>query len=138
MTSFTAPSSSTLRRRPPVAVIAVVVIVGLRSAFGVVGLVYFGLFVTPDVNPDAGSPPAVAFAAVGLVLTLTGLASLPGLWRGRRIARHVLTCVVTAGVYFGCYKILAEGEGESVVFLAVDLVEGALLLLPVTLRHVGA
>lgn len=138
MTRSTSPSSTALRRRPPLPVITVAVIIGIRSAFGAFGLVYFGVFVGPDVNPDAGSPAAVAFAAVGLLLVLSGLASLPGLWRGRRIAWHVLTCVVTAGVYFSCYKIFAEGEADSVVLLVVDLVVGALLLLPATRRHVSA
>jgi uncharacterized membrane protein (DUF2068 family) len=107
-------------------------------AFGCGGLIYFGLFVGPEVNPDAGSPAAVGFTAVGLTYAVTALASLPGLWRGRRTAWHLLTCVIAALVLFSCYKIFAEGETESAVFLAVDLVVAALLLLPSTRRHVSA
>lgn len=138
MTSATAPSSTAVRRRPPAPVIAAAVITGFRMALGCGGLVYFGLLVGPEVNPDAGSPSAVAFTAAGLVYAITGLASLPGLLRGRRTAWHLLTCVVAALILFSCYKIFAEGETDSVVFLVVDLVVAALLLLPSTRRHVSA
>lgn len=140
MTRSTAqsPSAGVVRRRPPAPVVAATVLLAVRMAFGAFGLVYFGVFVGPEVNPDAGRPAAVAFAAVGLVLVITALAGLPGLWRGRRSAWHVLTCVITAMVYFSCYKIFAEGETASVVFLVVDLVVGVLLLLPATRRHISA
>ncbi|RZT85489.1 hypothetical protein EV383_2356 [Pseudonocardia sediminis] len=126
------------RRRPPVPVVVVAVIVVVLTGFGCFGLVYFGLFVSPDVNPAVGSPAAVAFAAVGLVLTITAAASLPGLWRGRRGAWHVLTCLVTAQLYFGSYKLLVEGETDSAIFMVANLVVGVLLLLPATRRHVSA
>lgn len=138
MTSSTAPSSTTVRRRPPAPVIAAAVLTGILMAFNSFGLVYFGLFVGPDVNPGAGSPAAVAFAAVGLAYSITALASLPGLLRGRRTAWHLLTCAIAALVLFSCYKIFAEGETDSVVFLAADLVVAVLLVLPVTRRHVSA
>lgn len=130
-----AEPGSPVRLRPPAPVLIVIVLLAVAGVFRSVGLVYFGLLVSPDVNPDVGRPAAVAFAAVGLALSVTVLASLPGLWRGRRTAWHVLTCCVAAGTYFSAYKILGEGEVESVVFLAVDLVAGALLLLPATRRH---
>ncbi len=138
MTRSTAPSSTAVRHRPPVPVIAAAVIIGVRMAFGTFGLVYFGLFVSADVYPGVGSPSAVAFTAAGLLVTITALASLPGLWRGRRAAWHLLTCALSAMFLFGCYKIFVEGEVDSVVFLAVDLLSAALLLLPATRRHVSA
>lgn len=138
MTSSVARPSTDVRRRPPAPVIAATVLTGIRMALGCFGLVYFGLFAGPDVNPDAGSPSAVAFAAAGLVYAITGLASLPGLLRGRRTAWHLLTCVIAAMILFSCYKIFAEGETESVVFLAVDLLVALLLVLPSTRRHVAA
>jgi hypothetical protein len=138
MTSSPAPSSTAVRRRPPAPVVAAVVITAILMAVNSFGLVFFGLFVGPEVNPDAGSPSAVAFAAVGLGYSITALASLPGLWRGRRPAWHVLTCVIAAMVLFACYKIFAEGEIDSAVFLAADLVVAALLVLPATRRHVSA
>jgi hypothetical protein len=138
MTSSTVPPSTVLRRRPPVPVIAAAALIVLLMAFLGFGFIYFGVFVSADVNPDAGSPSAVAFTAVGLVFAITALASLPGLWRGRLAAWHVLTCVITALIFFGCYKILVEGESDSVVFLAADLVVLVLLLLPVSRRHVSA
>lgn len=138
MTSSPAPSATTVRHRPPAPVIAAAVLTGIRMAFGCFGFVYFGLLVGPDVNPDAGSPSAVAFAAVGLAYAITALASLPGLLRGRRTAWHLMTCVIAALVLFSCYKIFGEGETESLVFLAADLVVAALLLLPATRRHVSA
>jgi len=138
MTSSSAPAPSSVRHRPPVPVIAATVIIGVRMAFGTFGLIYFGLFVSADVYPAVGSPSAVAFTAAGLLVTITGLASLPGLWRGRRTPWHFLTCTLSAMFLFGCYKIFVEGEIDSVVFLAVDLLSAALLLLPATRRHVSA
>lgn len=137
MTSPTTSSPAVSRHLPPVPVVAATVLTAIRMAFGAFGLVYFGVFVSADVNPDAGSPSAVAFAAAGLLFVITALASLPGLWRGRRAAWHLLGCVVTAWVLFSCYKILVEGETESVVFLVVDVVVLVLLHLPGARRHVG-
>lgn len=118
--------------------IAAAAVTGVRTAFGCFGLVYFGLFVSPEVYPAVGSPPAVAFTAVGLALAVTASASLPGLLRGRRAAWHVLTCVITAMLYFNCYKILVEGETESLLLLAAHLLVAVLLVLPATRRHVTA
>lgn len=138
MTGATAPSSTAVRRRPPVPVVVAAVIIAVLAAFGAFGLVYFGLFVGPEVNPDAGSPAAAAFTAVGLLVVITELASLPGLLRGRRTAWHILTCVFAAQIYFSCYKLFAEYEAASGVFLVVDIAVMALLLVPATRRHVSA
>lgn len=128
------PSTTAVHRPPPPVVVAVVLGV-VRAAFGAFGLVYFGVFAT-DVNPDAGTPFAIAFAAIGLLLVVTVVACLAGLWRGRRTAWHVLTCCLSALIFFGCYKIFAEGESDSVVFLAVDLALLGLVLTPAARRHV--
>jgi hypothetical protein len=137
MSTSTTPSAVSTRR-PPVTVIVAVVVVGIQMLVGAFGLVYFGVFVGPEVNPDAGSPSAIAFAAVGLVMVVTALATLPGLWRGRRLAWHVLTCVIVAQIYFNVYKLLVEGEVDSVAFLVADVVVMVLLCLAVTRRHVSA
>lgn len=136
--SSTRSSTTRKPRRPPAPVIAATLLAGARALIGSFGLVYFGLLVSADVNPHVGQPGAVAFTAAGLLLTITILACLPGLWRGRRTAWHILTCCITAGLYFGLYKLLQEGESEAVLFLAADLAVGVLLLLPATRRHIVA
>lgn len=138
MTSSTAPAPTVTRRRPPAPVIVAAVLTGLQMLITSGGLIYFGLFVSADYYPAVGQPSAVAFLAVGLVFTVTGLASLPGLLRGRRAAWHLVTCVLAALIYFNFYSLLAGKETETAVFIVVDLVVVALLLLPSTRRHVSA
>ena len=132
------PPATVASRRPPVPVVVASVVVAVRMGFGAFGLVYFGVLAPPEVNPDAGSPAATAFAAVGLTTVITAWACLPGVWACRRAPWHLLTCVLAAWVYFSCYKILAEGETESIAFLVVDVLVAGLLCLPTSRRHVAA
>lgn len=120
--------------RPPAAVVVAVALTAVTAVAGVGGLVRFGVL-DVGANPAAGSPQAVGFAAVGVALQAAALGHLPGLWRGRPRAWHVLTCYLAASTYFNAYKVLVEREADAVVLLAVHLAVAGLLLLPSARRH---
>lgn len=122
MTSTVIPST----RNVPLA--AARVLAGLVGAITLAGLVRFTLVVPEEavwVGPWA-DVPVVALMIVAALLKVT-VALAPGMDADRRIGLGLLA--VGLGMAVTLVKIPAYDEPEGVVFLGVDLVLVALLLL---------
>jgi hypothetical protein len=113
--------TSTVSARTPLRIVTAVVLALLALAL-LVGTVMFTL-VLPEVK-------LVGWAVVVVLTVAAALWSVPGVARGYRASWTVALCWVVAYAYWGLYKLLVEGETESVVFSLVQLVLIVLLLLP--------
>lgn len=98
------------------------ILLGLLALVLAGGTVYFTLV--------APAEKLVAWAVVALAATVSALASVPGVVRGSRLSWTVALCWTTALLYWSLYKITVEGETESVVFLAAEILIVVLLLCP--------
>ncbi len=117
------------RTRPPATIFAAAVLLVLQALVSSAGLLYFGVF--------AGGDSGVAvFAVVGVALHATGLATLPGLFRGARTPWLLAIGYAWSYAFWSIYKVFAEGETESVGFLVVALALLALLVAPATRRRI--
>lgn len=74
--------------------------------------------------------------AVGLAKHATGLATLPGLFRGARIPWLVAIGYAWSYSFWCVYKVFAEEEISSVPYLVVSLALLGLLLAPATRRRI--
>jgi lysylphosphatidylglycerol synthetase-like protein (DUF2156 family) len=111
------------------------------AAVTCVGAVYFGTHpdpVRPDTAPPAGSWQAWVLIVVLLAYAVTGLATVPGLYRRSRLAWGVALGVIGAHLLFGALKYFGLGEDAALTFVVADLVVAAGLLAPATRRYVGA
>ena len=104
----------------PVRIAAAVVMLLLALA-GSAGTVAFGLL---------AQPPFVGWSIVALLGHAVLLGSLPAFLRGRRWAWTVALCWAVALAHWGLYKVLVEGELESLAFTSAEALVLVLLLVP--------
>lgn len=115
MTTTSAPTRSPVR-------IAAGVLIGLLALALAAGTVMFTL-VLPEQK-------LVGWAVVAVAGSLVALWSVPGVVRGSRTSWTVALCWLVAYAYWGLYKVLVEGETESIGFTVAQVVILALLLVP--------
>lgn len=113
--------TTTAVRRSPVRIAAAVLLtlLALVTAFGTV------MFTV--VLP---TEKLVGWAVVALAGIVVALGSVPGLVRGSRVSWTVALCWAVALGYWSLYKVLVEGEVESLAFLAAEVAIIVLLILP--------
>lgn len=126
MTPTTTPTKAPTR--PNLALVAARVLVGLSGASTLAGVVFF-VVVVPEEAVWAGpwlDVPVVGLMVLAALLKLV-VALAPGLDAGRRVRLGLLAVGLALAVTL--VKIPVYDEPEGVMFLAVDVVLGGVLLL---------
>ena len=109
---MTVTSRSTLRS--PLVVRAAAALLVLLAAVSTFGLVMFSF-----VWGDHGVGVGVVFAVVAVAAALTAVAAVPSLLRGDRTGWAVAFVWSCCYTYWSTYKVFAEEEFESALFLVV-------------------
>lgn len=127
MTTATTPSTPATRRRNA-ALVATRVFAGILGAMQLAGAAFF-LFLAPEEAVWVGpwvDVPVVALLLAGVLLKLA-VAVGPGLDPHRRVRLGLIAVVI--GIAVTLVKIPVYDEPEGILFLALDTVLLALLLL---------
>ena len=117
---MTVPSRSAVRS--PLVVRAAAGLLVLLAAVSTFGLVMFSF-----VWGDHGVGVGVVFAVVAVAAAVTAVAAVPSLLRGDRAGWAVTFVWSCCYTYWSFYKVFAEEEFESALFLAVAVGLVALL-----------